>query len=198
MKKSIATLGLFFLLQFVFSQNMKNLDVVEDHNGIRLPESELVEFKTLTRHKVNELQRYIELIGNKHEDEENRKMAINGALRLFIDDATMQVSSNNSNSIRAYPMQKYFFRLMALKYDKVEIEFYDVSYITELTHGEDGKYRCTATIYQRFKGYTGDQLVYTDETTKRVEIVLEYKDDEFYREKRWILLLGDVEVSETS
>lgn len=177
---------------------MKNLEFVEDNSGNRLTNNELNEFKALTIEKVNELQYYIKLIGDKYEDEENRKMAIDGALKLFIEDAIMQVSSNKTGTIRTYPMRKYLFRLMALKYDKVVIEYYDVTYLTKLQLGADGKYRCTATIYQRFKGYSGDQLVYTDNTTKDVEVILEYKDDSFYKQKRWTLLLGDVEVSETS
>jgi len=189
----------FFALIFIasFSQNKKNL-VVDRVYDKTLSREELNDFKNLTRQKVNELQNHIKVIGSKAEADENRDLAIEAALKLFIDDAIMQVSSARSKSIRTYPMSNYFYRLKALKYDRVEITYYDIAYIGDFIHGADGKYYATATIYQKFKGWSGDNIVYEDETVKKINIVLEYTENQFYREKQWLVRLGDIEVLETS
>ncbi len=55
---------------------------------------------------------------------------------------------------------------MALNYDKVTIEWYNIEYISDLEKQPDGRYVGVITIYQRFEGRVGDNLVYVDTTKK--------------------------------
>ena len=92
---------------------------------------------------------------------------------------------------------EYLYRLKTLPYLRVEIKFYDICYITEFTRGEDGKYYATATIFQEFTGYMGDQIAYRDITKKEISIIIDLVEDEFFNEKRWALFLGDIKATET-
>jgi hypothetical protein len=64
--------------------------------------------------------------------------------------------------------------------------------------GGDGKYFATATIYQEFKGFNGDNIIYVDKQTKQISIMLEYVYDEFYKMWQWIILLDDIQSINTT
>jgi hypothetical protein len=163
---------------------------------VELSPAELEDFKVSVENKINELQNSIKIIGNKQESDETRNKAVKLALKLFIPKATMQISSK-SGAPKSYLMEDYFFRLMSLPYTKVEINFYDLAYISNFYKGEDGNYHATATIFQEFKGYNGDNVAYTDRTSKTIDILLEYVEDQFFKIKRWIVKLGNIKVLET-
>ncbi|MCB2221568.1 MAG: hypothetical protein KQI35_14310 [Bacteroidetes bacterium] len=192
-------IALFTLLTFakLHSQEYieKNLRVID--TIVEISPEEITGFEERAKEKLNELQNYITIIGDKEQDAEDREYAIQSALKLFIPGSIMQVSNKTWGTLKEYEMRVYFRRLMSVDYNKVEIIFYKTAYISGLQKGPDGKYHGTATIFQEFKGYTGENLVYSDMTTKTVDIVLDYIDDKYYERKRWELLLGDVKVAET-
>ncbi len=174
----------------------KNLEVVDDKiNKLSAEDRKL--WSERIEEKLNELQNYIITIGDKSQDDETRNLAIKTALQLFVPTATMQVSNTKTKEVNNYEMSKYFNRLKSIGYTRVVITFYQTAYISNLQAGADGRYHATATIYQEFKGYTGDRLAYSDRTTKTVQIILSFFDDDFYKRKRWELLLGDIKVAET-
>ena len=76
------------------------------------------------------------------------------------------------------------------------IIFYNIAYIGKFIKGIDGKYYATATIFQEFKGFYGDNIAYTDKQAKQINIVLENNYDEFYNEFQWTILLDDIKCSD--
>jgi len=180
--------------------SLQDLDIIKkgiigNDTSLTLSPEELKDFKIAVENKVNELQNNIVIIGSKNEKEDIRNQAIKSALKLFIINAMMQVTNKNGN-IKSYGVEDYFYRLMSLPYTKVEIRFYDLAYISNFRKGNDNRYHATATIFQEFKGFTGDNVTYTDRTSKSIDIILEYGEDEFFKVKRWIVKLGNIKINE--
>jgi hypothetical protein len=168
---------------------------------INLSESEIEVFKEVTRKKVDEFQQYIVTLSDKEQPLERRNMAEREAIKLFYQGALMEVSyidEKGAQVIKSRTMENYLYRLKTLPYTKVIITFYDIAFVTEFIKGPDNKYFATATIFQEFKGFTGDQISYTDVTQKEIEIVIEQVEDKFYNEKRWKIFLGNIKATETS
>ena len=88
---------------------------------------------------------------------------------------------------------------MALNYDKVKIEWYNIQYISDLELQPDGRYVGVITIFQRFEGRTGDNLVYKDTTKKDITVYVERKQTQISGRLIgfWDVLLGDIRVTET-
>jgi len=167
---------------------------------IELADEDIELFKEHTRQKVDEFQQHIVTIGDKSQPAEKRDMAEREALKLFFKDAQMETSTvmpDGSIKITSRPMEKYLSRLKSLPYTQVVIEFYDIAYIREFTKGPDGRYYSTATIFQKFTGFDGDNILYTDVTQKEIEIILELVEDKFFNEKRWVIFLGNIKATET-
>lgn len=189
----------------VLAQNSKSKGAVGSKEAnltdeINLSADDIADFKKQTAQKVEEFQQHISTLANKKEAAEKRNLAEREALKLFYKGAEMEISkvlSNGKVDIKRRPMEKYLARLKALPFTQVKIEFYDIAYITDFTRGPDGKYYSTATIFQKFTGYNGDKIVYTDITQKEIEIILDLVEDKFYNEKRWKIFLGDIKANET-
>jgi hypothetical protein len=157
-------------------------------------------FKEYTRQKVEELQQHIIIIGDKAQPMELRNMAEQEALKLFYKDAEMEISTltaDGKTNVVSRPIEKYFARLKALPFTRVEIKYYDIAYITDFIRAPDGKYYSTATIIQEFTGFTGDNIRYTDVTKKEIEIILDLVEDKFFKEKHWKIFLGNIRATET-
>ena len=167
---------------------------------INLSEDDIEVFKEVTRQKVDEFQQHIVTIGDNSNPTDKRDIAEREALKLFYKGAIMEIStvlSNGEVKIISRTMEKYLSRLKALPYTRVVIKFYDIAYVRDFVKGPDGKYYTTATIFQEFTGFTGDNIVYSDITKKEIEIVIDLVEDEFYNEKRWKIFLGDIKATET-
>ncbi len=162
------------------------------------PEVEVFSQKAIE--KAKDFGAYIEVISDKTTPISDAEDAIELAVDLFIDDARfIEVSSIKREEIRSYPVRDYLRRLQLLKYSKVEVQWYDVHYASQLRLGEDGRYYGTITIYQKFKGYVENQVIYEDVTRKDIEVVLERipKNIGGKTQKIWEVFLGDIKVSET-
>ena len=167
---------------------------------ITISPEDIEEFKIKTKQKVEEFQQHIIIIGNKEEPADMRNLAEKEALKLFVKDAIMEISSvkpDGSSDIISRPIEKYLARLKALPFTRVVIKFYDVAYVTDFVKGPDGRYYSTATIIQEFNGFDGDNLIYSDVTKKEVEIIIDLVEDKFFNEKRWKIFLGDIRATET-
>jgi hypothetical protein len=88
---------------------------------------------------------------------------------------------------------------MALNYDEVKIEWFNIEYISDLERQPDGRYVGVITIYQRFEGRSGDKLKYVDTTKKDITVYVERKQTQIGGRVIgfWDVLLGDVRVVET-
>lgn len=173
-------------------------DVSDD---LDLSEAELKAFNERARQKVSEFTNYVKIIADIDNSPPKRDMALESALKLFIDPDVnvMQTSYLYKGKwyVRDRTVRKYLWRLRSIGRMKVVIDMYDLIYISDFKKGGDGKYYATATFYQVYTKYSGDRILYSDKTTKTIDIILERIKDEFYGEKRWVIRLGDVKVTES-
>jgi hypothetical protein len=156
---------------------------------------------SLALEKVRDLSKYISIIGNKKTAFSEATRVMDRAEELFVQDSEMGVSSLGSKEINYYKVRKYFERLMALNYDRVNISWYNIHYISDLERQPDGRYVGVVTVYQRFEGQTEDGLMkYKDTTKKDITIYVERKKTQIAGRtvEFWDVLLGDIRVTETS
>ncbi len=155
---------------------------------------------SLALEKVNDLGKYISIIGNKNTPFSEAKRVIDRALELFVADAEMGVSSLSRQTVKNYTVREYFERLMALNYDRVKIDWFNIQYISDLERQPDGKYVGVITVYQRFQGESDDGLKYMDTTKKDITIYVERKQTQIGGRiiGFWDVLLGDIRVTETA
>jgi len=155
---------------------------------------------SLALEKVRDLSKYISIIGNKETPYAEAKRVMDRAEELFAPDSEMGVSSLSRETVSYYKVREYFERLLALNYDKVNIKWYDIHYISDLERQPDGRYVGVVTIYQRFEGSSNDKLEYKDTTKKDITIYVERKETQIKGRtiEFWDVLLGDIRVTETS
>lgn len=155
---------------------------------------------SLALEKVRDLSKYISIIGNKKTAFSEATRVMDRAEELFAPDSEMGVSSLETKEITYYKVRKYFERLMALNYDRVKIDWYDIHYISDLEKQPDGRYVGIVTIYQRFEGTSDDGMSYKDTTKKDITIYVEKKKTQISGRtiEFWDVLLGDIRVKETS
>ena len=155
---------------------------------------------SLALEKVRDLSKYISIIGNKKTPYSEATRVMDRAEELFIPGSEMGVSSLTSKEVNYYKVRKYFERLMALNYDRVNFKWYDIHYISDLERQPDGRYVGVVTIYQRFEGESDDGLKYKDTTKKDITIYVERKKTQIAGRtiEFWDVLLGDIRVTETS
>ncbi|MBK5278941.1 MAG: hypothetical protein JJE09_08770 [Bacteroidia bacterium] len=155
---------------------------------------------SLALEKVRDLSKYISIIGNKKTAFSEATRVMDRAEELFAPDSEMGVSSLNSKEVKYYKVRKYFEHLIALNYDRVTIQWYDIHYISDLERQPDGRYVGVVTIYQRFEGVSDDGLKYKDTTKKDITIYVERKKTQVSGRiiEFWDVLLGDIRVTETS
>lgn len=155
---------------------------------------------SLALEKVKDLSKYISIIGDKKTAYSEAVRVMDRAEELFAPESEMGVSSLSSNEINYYVVRKYFERLMALNYDRVSIQWYDIHYISDLERQPDGRYVGVITVYQRFEGTSDDGLTYKDTTKKDITIYVERKKTQISGRtiEFWDVLLGDIRVTETS
>ena len=154
---------------------------------------------SLAIEKIRDLSKYISIIGSKNTPFSEANRVIERASELFAPDAEIGVSTISSPKIRHYKVRKYFEHLMALNYDKVTIEWYNIHYISDLKRQPDGKYVGVITIYQRFRGFDSDGIKYKDTTKKDITVYVEKKQTQIAGKliDFWDVLLGDIKVTET-
>src|SRR6478736_360935 len=155
---------------------------------------------SLALEKVRDLSKYISIIGNKKTPYSEATRVMDRAEELFAPESEMGVSSLNRKEVNYYKVRKYFERLMALNYDRVTIQWYDIHYISDLERQPDGRYVGVITIYQRFEGVSDDGLKYKDTTKKDITIYVERKKTQIAGRivEFWDVMLGDIRVTETS
>jgi len=154
---------------------------------------------SLALEKVRDLGKYISIIGNKDTPFSEANRVIDRALELFAEGSQMGVSSISRKDIKYYGIREYFQRLMALNYDRVNIEWFNIQYISDLVRQPDGRYVGVITVYQRFTGETDDGLKYVDTTKKDITVYVERKQTQIQGRiiGFWDVLLGDIRVTET-
>lgn len=155
---------------------------------------------SLALEKVRDLSKYISIMGSKETPFSEANRVKERALELFSEGSQMGVSSLNREEVKYYLVDEYFKRLMALNYDKVKIDWFNVEYISDLEKQPDGRYVGVITIYQRFTGESDDGLKYVDMTKKDITVYVERKQMQISGRSidYWDVLLGDIRVTETT
>jgi len=156
---------------------------------------------SLALEKVRDLSKYIKIVGSKDTPFSEANRVIDRAEELFMSDAEIGVSSIHSNQITFYRVRKYMEHLMRLNYDRVEIEWYNIEYVSDLQRQPDGTYVGVITIFQTFRGYDQEgNLVYKDTTKKDITVYVRRKETQIGGRTIgfWDVLLGDMRVKETT
>jgi hypothetical protein len=156
---------------------------------------------SLALEKVRDLSKYITIIGDKNTPWSEANRVIDRAEELFMTGSEIGVSSLVRTEINYYDVRKYFERLMRLNYNKVEISWYNIEYVSDLQRQPDGTYVGVITIFQKFKGYDKEgRLIYQDTTKKDITVYVKRKETQIGGRLIgfWDVLLGDIRVKETS
>ncbi len=160
------------------------------------------EFKRKAVAKVSRLTQYISLISDKETPINNADRAINEALILFVSDTCIvQVSSikKPQSKPREEYIRRYLQNLKSLLYDKVEIEWADINYVSDLKKDPGGNYWGMVSFLQRFKGFRDGKVAYSDRVTKNVKVW--FKSYEKFNagvaESLWDVMLSDIMVEQT-
>ena len=156
---------------------------------------------SLALEKVRDLSKYISIIGNKSTPWSESQRVIERAVELFMDNSEIGVSSLARPDVAYFKVREYFDRLMKLNYDKVNIEWYKIQYVSDLERQPDGTYVGVITIYQRFQGYDKEKgLIYEDTTKKDITVYVKRKETQIGGKLIgfWDVLLGDIRVKETA
>jgi hypothetical protein len=164
-----------------------------------LDQASYAQFKTKALQKTADLGRYLNLIANKSTDRQEADKAIELAIGLFInEDATVEITTSGAENKIRQKIRDYLVKLKLLKYSKVEIEWTDISYVSNLRRGPDGFYYGVISLQQTFRGYLEDKLIYSDVTRKNVEVILKTYRKEVEGEsiELWDVFLSDIGISQ--
>jgi len=190
------------LIVFSLSNTSVSQDLTNEPEA-KLTKEQIADFKGQAERIIKTLGDYVKIIGDKSQETARRKSSINQAVKLFLSDTNVvQVSSLTTKKITEYTIGKYLNRLMMLRYDKVNITWYDMYMSDEFKLRSDGKYEAIATVFQKFDGVTNNEFEnrrYTDVTQKNIQIIIEKLDvpvgDKV--EVKWRIFLGDITVVDT-
>lgn len=167
----------------------------------QLPPERKQAVDSLALEKVRDLSKYIKIVGSKDTPWSEANRVISRAEELFAPDAEIGVSSLSSNEVMYYKVRQYLERLMRLNYDRVEIDWYKIEYVSDLQRQPDGTYVGVITIFQTFKGYDKEgRLIYQDTTKKDITVYVKRKETQIGGRLIgfWDVLLGDMRVKETT
>lgn len=166
-----------------------------------LGEVKFEEYERKALEKTNDLKVYIQQLCDRSLEWTDANKFIDQAVNLFVDEnAKVETSSINNTNIVKYKIREYLRRIKLIQYDKVEIEWTNVQYVSKLRKGPDGNYYGIIAFEQTFKGYSGDnQLQYSDVTRKNIEVVLKTynRNVEGKSVPTWDVFLSEIKVVST-
>jgi hypothetical protein len=158
------------------------------------------EFSDKALQKIDDFTNYLGIIASKETVPESANQAIELAMELFVDENVLvEVSTSGYAEVMKRKIKDYLVRLKLLKYDRVEIQWADINYVSNFRKGPDGNYYGSITVKQTFRGYKDNQVVYSDVTQKDVEIVIKGMEKSIQGKKEmvWDVLLSDIGVLDT-
>ncbi|MBO0950441.1 hypothetical protein [Fibrella forsythiae] len=165
---------------------------------LSLNEADYVTYRAKAMQRVDEFVSYINIITDKSLSGDDKDRAIEQAIKLFIPDATIEVTSaSKPGTARKMGVRTYLTRLKLLPYSYTKVSWSEVQYVKELTQEADGNYYGTITGQQTFTGYgKSDAVTYSDVTQKNVRVKLQPAQKLINEqvETNWQVLLGNVGV----
>lgn len=162
----------------------------------KLTDVQYQQYRASALTRVDEFVTYLNVIANKDLDDEAKDKAIDEVVKLFMPEATIDVSSANRPGVRKYKIKDYLTRLKTVPYASTTIDWTEIQYVSELKQAADGAYYGLITGQQTFTGYAenGRDVLYTDVTEKSVQVKLEsYRNSKDGDTKlKWAILLGNI------
>ena len=191
--------GISFLLLISFFAVTPGIFAQDKKDDISPQRKQAID--SLALEKVRDLSKYISIIGDKKTPWSEAQRVIERAVELFMENSEIGVSSISKPDVNYYKVREYFDRLMQLNYDRVNIEWYKIQYVSDLERQPDGTYVGVITIYQRFQAFDKEKgLIYEDTTKKDITVYVKRKETQMGGRLIgfWDVLLGDIRVKETS
>ena len=160
------------------------------------------EFEKKALEKTGEFTDYLKTVTAVNTTNTASKKAINLACDLFTDEeARVDVSNVNTPTRSRYKVRDYLNRLMiqSSQFDKVQLEYANVNYVSKFMKGPDGNYHGTVSFVQTFKGLKDDKVFYGDITKRTVDIIVKPYQKAVNGESLlgWEVFLGDIGVVQT-
>jgi hypothetical protein len=157
------------------------------------------EFRQKSYVKIHQFNSYLKILCDKTAGLDDQNNAVDQAVKLFVDDATIETSSVNSDAKGHFKVQEYLENLKNLRYDKIDITWTKVEYVSDIRVGADGKYYGAISFEQTFRGFRDGHLVYEDVTKKTAEVELKLYEKNYLGNiiNQWDVLLSDIEVLTT-
>jgi hypothetical protein len=157
------------------------------------------EFMQKSYAKIHQFNSYLKILCDKAASLDEQDNAVDQAVKLFIDSAIIETSSVNSDVKGHYRVHDYLENLKNLRYDKIDITWTRVEYVSDIRLGTDGKYYGAISFEQTFRGYRDGHLVYEDVTKKTAEVELKMYEKNYLGNavNQWDVLLSDIEVLTT-
>jgi hypothetical protein len=158
------------------------------------------EFIDKSKQKTVKLNEYLKLICERSTSYEDMTKAIDQAVNLFVNEnAVVETSSLSRNDVRRHKIRNYLSHIKMVRYDKIEIEWTAVQFVSDVKRGPDGNYHGVVSFEQVFRGYRDGQLVYQDITKKHANVVLKAMEQNFQGNTItvWDVLLSDIGVIST-
>lgn len=211
------TKGIFtIILMCLFSINIQAQSY---RNSEDLSDEERATLEQRVIEKINDFLSYLpEIAAKSNKSEEEKKLArkyIGLTLDLFIgegkkyqyqdnagvwrwhDEVKMQTTSRGRANTPK-PMATYLERLMALPYQKVEIDTCSAVRINKKLYKQaDGQYTGSAVFIQAFRATRDGRLVVNDKDAKQVTIYVKREEIEVngQTDTVWIIKLGDIRIT---
>lgn len=153
-------------------------------------------FKKKADDKIKQFTTYVKIILDKTADDEKVNKSMDQCFLLFVNsDARVEVKSLNKATV-SRKIREYLTHIKLVQYDKIDVVWRNVSYVTDIHKAPDGNYWGNITFEQEFKGYKDGIQTYSDVTTKKADVILKTyeKIADGKTETLWDVLLGDIGV----
>lgn len=165
-----------------------------------LDQKEYQEYSKKALVVVEQFASYLEVIASRNFSMNERDAAVKNALKLFLPDSKIKVSSKNRKAITEQSIESYLKRLKMLPYGEVQIKWSNIEYVDQFKQAEDGNYYGRIIGSQSFTGFseTGESVKYSDVTRKDVKVKLQSyeKQVDGKDQVNWSVLLGNIGVVE--
>jgi len=196
MKTIITCFAILFVFNIHAQIKPKGADVTQDNE---LNQQQLKDFHERCKVIVQEFQSYLPIIADKTRSDFDRQAAIDAAEGLFSEGSTIQVSSKYSEKPITRTIGQYLINLKTTqKFQQIKITFYDAAKVSEFIKTPDGNYQGSSTIFQKFMGFDPrGKVIYQDLTQKKISTSLSPEEDEYYKERRWKVFLGNITAEES-
>jgi hypothetical protein len=165
-----------------------------------LNEEEYQQYRTKAMQRVDEFGNYLNIITDKSLDGKEREKAIEQVVKMFLPNATIEVTTKDKPGSKKYKVRDYLTRMKLLPYSSAKVSWSEIQYVSELKQEADGNYYGTITGQQTFMGYGGTggtDVLYSDVTQKNVKVKLQsyQKVIDGQNVNNWDVLLGNIGVA---